>query len=155
MMPDLSDCRAAAEVREATCLCGRLSVTLTGDPFLVLACNCTGCQRRTGSSFGLSAYFHGAQVMSLRGEERCYERQAESGRNIRTHFCPHCGTTLYWTGADGSIKERIGVAAGCFADANFPAPQLITWNRHQAHWMDFPANIPSLETQPERLKAPD
>ncbi|HVJ43735.1 MAG TPA: GFA family protein [Dongiaceae bacterium] len=146
---------AAAKVRSASCLCGRLALEVAGDPFFVLACNCTQCQRRTGSSFGLSAYFHCAQIRSLDGEERCFNRQAESGRIVQTHFCPHCGTTLYWTGPDGSIAEHIGVAGGCFADADFPAPQLISWNRHQAHWLDFPAGTPSLATQPDKLKGPD
>ena len=48
--------------REASCSCGKLRVTCEGDPKYVLACHCLDCQRRTGSVFGVSAYFRQAQI---------------------------------------------------------------------------------------------
>lgn len=142
-------------IRRAACLCGQLHLDVAGAPLFTLACNCTQCQRRTGSCLGISAYFRGSQVVRLAGDERQFTRTAESGRQVQTHFCPHCGTTLYWTGPDGNISARIGIAAGCFADPGFPPPQLITWTRHQAQWLDFPADIPATATQPRALDLPD
>jgi hypothetical protein len=143
-----------AKHRRAACACGQLSLAVTGEPSFVLACACTMCQRRTGSSFGVSAYFNGSQIIGLAGDERHYTRQAESGRLIQFHFCPICGSTLYWTGVDQPIDNGIGIAAGCFADPHFPAPQLIAWTQHQADWLHFPADIPAILTQRDRLETP-
>lgn len=147
--PDLRECDG--QRRTASCACGQLSVTVHGDPFVVFACSCTQCQRRTGSAFGLSAYFRGPQVSKLTGEETRYVRSSDSGRPVQFHFCPSCGTTLYWTGIDDPVSDGIGIAAGCFADKHFPGPQLVAWNQHQLHWLEFPRDIPTMATQPEPL----
>jgi hypothetical protein len=137
--------------RQASCACGKLSVTVQGDPYNVFVCSCTQCQRRTGSAFGLSAYFHGPQIVELSGAETRYIRSSDSGRPVQFHFCPSCGTTLYWTGIDEPISAGIGIAGGCFADKHFPGPQLVAWNQNQLHWLEFPGDIPTMATQPDAL----
>ena len=140
--------------RMAQCACGQLSVTVSGDPFIVVACNCAACQRRTGAPFGIGAYFQGAQIVQISGQFRSFLRAAESGRSWRFDFCPDCGSTVYWAMDKQGFKHGIGIAGGCFGDPAFPPPQLITWNQNQAHWLEFPAAIPSMATQPERLEVP-
>ena len=110
--------------RHARCLCGQLSITLSGDPFAVLLCNCTDCQRRTGSVYGVGAYFTGEQIVALVGETRRYTKVAASGRPVQFHFCPTCATTLHWTAPDAPLSEGVGVAVGCFNDRDFPPPVL-------------------------------
>jgi hypothetical protein len=46
-----------ALTRIALCCCGSLRAEATSEPALVAACHCIECQRRTGSPFGVSAYF--------------------------------------------------------------------------------------------------
>ena len=63
--------------RSASCSCGRLTVSVTGEPARVSVCHCLACQRRTGSAFGVQARFDASQV-HLEGEalvqlERAYE----------------------------------------------------------------------------------
>jgi hypothetical protein len=80
---------------------------------------CTACQRRTGTAFHFGASFPKEQVR-LDGERKVYERDADSGYRIRFHFCPNCGTTLYW---EGDRNPAVcGVAVGAF-DLDFPAAQ--------------------------------
>ena len=65
--------------RTATCACGQLRVTAEREPERVLACNCRECQRRTGSVFGVSAYFAAAAV-GIEGTSRSFKR---TGRRAR------------------------------------------------------------------------
>ena len=51
-----------ATTRIAHCCRGSLRAEATGEPVLVAACHCIECQRRTGSPFGVSAYFPKGQV---------------------------------------------------------------------------------------------
>src|SRR5215472_2087002 len=97
--------------RIAQCSCGSLRVGTTGDPIVVL-CHCRECQRRTGAPFGVGAYFKKEQVQSS-GNEKIYERGSDSGRKLRMHFCPECGTTVYW---EAELRpDHYGVAVGAFA----------------------------------------
>jgi len=83
--------------RTGQCHCGALRVIATGEPDRVYLCHCKACQRRTGTAFHFGATFPKARVR-LDGERKVYERAADSGYRIRFHFCPNCGSTLYWEG---------------------------------------------------------
>ena len=43
--------------RTAHCCCGALRVEVSADPDAIGVCHCGECQRRTGSVFGVSAFF--------------------------------------------------------------------------------------------------
>ena len=45
---------------------------VNGDPVRASICHCRNCQRRTGSAFGIGAYFREADV-EIRGEVKTYE----------------------------------------------------------------------------------
>ena len=64
--------------RTAHCVCGALTVEVTGDPKLVLICHCEDCQRRTGAPFGTGAYFRKKRV-SVSGESTEYARASDIG----------------------------------------------------------------------------
>jgi len=43
--------------RTGTCACGQLRVKCAGDPVKVSLCHCLDCQKRTGSTYGIAAFF--------------------------------------------------------------------------------------------------
>ncbi|MFN5131155.1 MAG: GFA family protein [Burkholderiales bacterium] len=93
-------------------------------------CHCTNCKRRTGSAFGISAYFDRTAVVQRRGETKTYTfHHTAQNHDQERHFCSHCGTTLFWFVS--SVPEKIGIAGGCFADAGLPEPSysVTDWNR--------------------------
>ena len=138
--------------RVARCACDQLQVAVSGEPYFIAACHCTQCQRRTGSVFGVSSYFTGAQVVAVSGESRVFVRSATtSGRPVEFHFCPQCGSTVYWTGVGEAAAEGLGIAAGCFADPHFPAPQIVAWCAGRVGWVEFPPDIPRHDSQPESI----
>jgi hypothetical protein len=48
--------------RMARCSCGSLRAEVSADPIYVIASHCGECQRRTGSVFGVAAYYKKEQV---------------------------------------------------------------------------------------------
>ncbi len=54
---------------QAACQCGQLHVALPGPTLAVVACHCTFCQRRTGSPFGVLAYY-AAELVTISGTAR-------------------------------------------------------------------------------------
>jgi hypothetical protein len=122
--------------REATCSCGQLRVTASGDPVRISICHCLACQRRTGSSFGYQARFLCEQV-HISGESQEYTRRSDEEGTPRTsRFCPICGSTVYWTGDEQ--PKWIAVAVGAFADPEFPAPAVSVWEERKHSWVVVP-----------------
>ena len=72
--------------REAACSCGQLQVIVRGDPIRVAMCHCLECQRRTGSTFGVQAFYPREQVRLAKGLVKRYARRADSGRTVTFNF---------------------------------------------------------------------
>ena len=127
----------------AVCACGQLRVTASGDPDVVVACSCFECQRRTGSPFGLGAYFLRASALSIDGKYKGHSRTTGTGRNFTTNFCPECGTSVFW---ELEMRpEHVGIAVGCFADPQFPGPTRAVWAENSHHCVTYPVDLPVFE----------
>lgn len=124
--------------RQAQCSCGNLRLTARGDPKRVSVCHCLACQRRTGSPFGQQARFARKDVR-VSGHNRRYQRIAESGNWIAFHFCPDCGSTVYY---ELELEpDLFGVPVGAFADPDFPPPRISVYEEHMHHWVALPGSI--------------
>lgn len=100
----------------------------------MIVCNCMACQKRTGSPFGTGLYFR-KELVTVRGSHKNWTRSADSGNSLTNHFCPDCGTNLFW-----SLDLRpghYGVAFGAF-DTPRPAPTRVVWAEQQLGWVHFP-----------------
>ena len=124
--------------RTAQCQCGSLRAVVTGQPQIVNLCHCRACQRRTGSVFSVGAYFNKAQVRCA-GSSKVHTRRSESGFEVRRHFCPECGSSVYWELE--RAPELCGIAVGCFADPDFSAPSFSMWEESRHPWMGLPSDI--------------
>jgi hypothetical protein len=123
--------------RTATCACGQISITVDGDPEIHAVCHCTNCKRRTGSAFGISAYFPKESVTARAGTTKVYAfHHATKGHDQERHFCERCGTTLFWY--ISSLPRLIGIAGGCFADAGLPEPTHSITHGKMEDWVDLP-----------------
>jgi hypothetical protein len=133
-------------VREAACHCGRLTVRARGEPKLVGVCHCQACQRRTGSVLGAAAFFDEGSL-EIAGECSTFERTAESGARLTFHFCPTCGSNVWWTRS--TRPGLIAVAAGAFADPDFPGPSRRVWTRYAHPWVEHLDNLPGFRQAPD------
>jgi len=135
----------------AHCCCGLLRAEVTGEPALLGACHCMECQRRTGSAFGVSTYFPKEQVRT-EGPSKVYVRGSASGRKIEMHFCPNCGSTVFWCAE--FVPDLIGVAFGAFADPSMSWPTVSVWETTRHPWVTFGHKLDRFGRQPELAEAP-
>jgi hypothetical protein len=126
--------------RTATCCCEQLRVHVVGEPDRVIACNCLECQRRTGTAFGLAAYFPQEQVVSVEGRSASFSRAA-GALKFDTSFCPNCGTSVLWRSS--ALPNHVAVGVGCFADPSVPGPTVVAWTSEKHAWVRFPDPVPS------------
>lgn len=125
----------ASPARTAACSCGQLRVTCRGQPVRLSMCHCLECQKRTGSPFGVQARYPRAQV-AIEGAATEFERVGDQGNRVTFRFCPHCGSTVYWTMS--SQPDLVAVAVGNFADCDFPAPRVSVYERRRHPWVVVP-----------------
>jgi len=118
--------------RTASCACGDLRVTCAAEPILVVQCHCLACQRRTGSPYGVAALFRRGDVLA-EGPSRSHERPSDSGSSVLFHFCPRCGSSVFWE--PRRRPDVVAVAVGAFADPGFPAPTQAIHAQHRHLWV--------------------
>ena len=131
--------------RIAHCSCGSLRAEANGEPVLVHVCNCTECQRRTGSVFLVNSFFPKSQVLT-QGPNKVYIRDGQEGRKIRLHFCPECGTTVY--AENDGRPGLVAIPVGAFADPNFPKPTRSIWEQSKHSWVAFNQEVEHLPEAP-------
>jgi hypothetical protein len=119
--------------RIARCCCGALRAEATGEPSRLTVCHCIECQRRTGSAFGVGAYFPKDQVRT-EGPSKIYVRGSDSGRKVELHFCPDCGTSVFWY--TEFLPDYVGIGFGTFADP-LPWPTASVWEATRHPWVTF------------------
>lgn len=117
----------------AECNCGQLHAMCTGEPDRVSVCHCLNCKRRTGSAFAWNASFPAEAVKPV-GDFRSFSRKTDTGRTNTYHFCPDCGSTVYY-----NVEMRpgmISVPAGAFASVDFPKPTVQVFGQRRVEWCD-------------------
>jgi hypothetical protein len=105
-------------------------------------CHCLDCQRRTGSVFGAQARWRSTEA-TIDGRSTPYERTADSGNRITFHFCPICGSTVYYVPeAEG---DTIAIPVGAFADPAFPAPRISVYEARRHPWVMVPEGVEHID----------
>ena len=137
-------------MRKASCNCGQLSVTYEGpDPERISLCQCYECQKRTGTVLSVQTRIPREQV-TIEGHSTTWAFPSEGGEPVTFrscdsggatyHFCPECGSTVYWDIA--VAPDVIGVAVGTFTDPTFPPPMIAGFAAYGAAWAMNPSDLP-------------
>ncbi len=98
----------------------------------VSLCHCKACQKRTGTPYGIAAFYPHDRV-EIAGQASDYSRPSDSGHQVTFHFCPSCGSTVYWQ--PSRMPDRMAVAIGAFADPDFPGPEQEVYTEHRHAWV--------------------
>jgi hypothetical protein len=120
--------------RTASCRCGQLRATAKGEPVRISVCHCLACQKRTGSVFSAQARWT-ADCVTIQGESKEWTRTADSGQQTTYHFCPECGSTVYYGG--GNFPELVAIPLGALDDPYFEGVDYSVWERRKHDWIEI------------------
>ncbi|WP_299194404.1 GFA family protein [uncultured Erythrobacter sp.] len=118
--------------RTASCQCGELTAACTGEPVAVSVCHCLACQKRSGAPFAAQARF-AKDCVAFAGQSKTWERRGDEGALCTNHFCPNCGSNVWFT--VDIQPDVIAVPVGAFADHAFPPPQYSVYEDRQHSWV--------------------
>ncbi len=124
----------------ASCRCGQLSAVASGDPVRVSVCHCLNCQKRTGSAFAAQARWPGDRV-TISGASGSFEKVGGSGNSAIFHFCPECGSDVYFVNGGPSVHpavaDSVAIPLGAFDDPHFATPQFSVWESRKHDWVEI------------------
>jgi hypothetical protein len=129
--------------RAASCRCGQLRATVSGEPVRVSVCHCLDCKKRSGSAFAVQARWPVDQV-AIQGRSKTWVNVADSGNRISFHFCPECGSDVHYE-IEGKFDGLVAIPVGALDDPFSVAPAFSVWEERKHGWVDVLAEVEHLD----------
>ena len=121
--------------RTASCRCGQLKATASGEPVRVSVCHCLDCKKRSGSAFAVQARWPADEV-TIEGRSKAHVHGADSGHRITFHFCPDCGSDVHYE-IDGKFDGLVAIPLGAFDDPFSLTPRFSVWEKRKLDWVEI------------------
>lgn len=119
----------------ASCRCGQLKATVTGDPVRISVCHCLNCKKRSGSAFAAQARWPEERV-TIEGRSKSFSKTADSGNEATFRFCPDCGSDVSYI-INGKFDGLVAIPVGAFDDPFFLTPEYSVWEERKHHWVEI------------------
>src|SRR5271170_5358260 len=120
------------------CPCGAIRYEIASFPLLLYSCNCTNCQRASGSAFALNMPVLSRDFRILQGDPRGWRRLSPKGVEVTSRFCGDCGGRLY--GERNGRAEIVNLRAGTLDDTSWLVPAAHMFMRSAQSWVLPAAN---------------
>jgi hypothetical protein len=124
------------------CHCGAVRYEMPTEAFHKALCHCSDCRRHAGAPLVAWALVAKDQLKA-EGETREYA----SSENGRRHFCPQCGTGLFYTN-DAIFPGQIDVQIATLDDPDSIKPAVQIQVAERIGWMAGLDQMPSFERYP-------
>jgi hypothetical protein len=119
----------------ASCRCGQLRATATGEPVRVSVCHCLACKKRSGSAFAVQARWPREQV-TIEGQSKSWSQLADSGNRLIYHFCPDCGSDVHYE-IEGKFAGLVAIPMGALDEPYSLSPRFSVWEKRKHDWVDI------------------
>lgn len=125
------------------CHCGACRYEASGEALHHALCHCTDCRRSAGAPMVGWTMYPAGSVSLTKGQPKVYE----SSEHGRRHFCPTCGTGLFYVN-EQNLPGIIDIQS-----ATYDNPDLIPAEAHiqvadRISWMKDTSSLPEFERYP-------
>jgi hypothetical protein len=105
-------------------------------------CHCSDCRKSAGAPMVAWALV-AKDDLKVEGETKEYS----SSENGRRHFCPKCGTSLFYTN-DAIFPGKVDVQTATLDDPDSMAPTVQVQTAERIGWMEGHHELPGFERYP-------
>lgn len=128
------------------CLCGAVKYTSKASPVMAAVCNCTHCQRQSGSAFSINIAIPKGSLEFAGARPAIYEDKGSSGLPVYRHFCSTCGSPIF---SDVVATPQLDwLKAGTLDDTSWVKPVASIWCESAQAWVSQPEGIPHFLQNP-------
>ena len=127
------------------CHCGSIRFEIRGEPFYSALCHCSDCRRSAGAPLVGWAAYPESSLKVVQGTARIYH----SSENGRRHFCPDCGTGLFYFNAV-NLPGIADIQTATLDDPSAIAPKIHVQTAERIPWMERAHELPVFERYPTR-----
>ena len=127
------------------CACGAVRYEITGEPIVMVDCQCRQCQSESGTGHASHVTFKAAEV-KLSGEASHWDMVGDGGARKRRAFCPTCGSPVYMTFPD--VPDIFIVKPASLDDPGSYRPAFVTWTAAGQPWDCLDPALPKFDKMP-------
>jgi hypothetical protein len=124
------------------CHCGAVRYEMPAETIHRALCHCSDCRRHSGAPMVAWGLVRKDQL-KVDGETKEYA----SSEHGRRHFCPRCGTALFYT-SDVVFPGQIDVQIATLDDPDAIAPTAQIQTAERIGWMERLDQLPQFERYP-------
>lgn len=125
------------------CHCGAIRYQAEGEALTHALCHCTDCRRHAGAPMVGWTMYPRAALTVTKGTPRIYA----SSEHGRRHFCPDCGTGLFYENAE-MLPDRIDIQSATTDDPDRIPPRAHIQVAERIGWMARAHELPAFERFP-------
>jgi hypothetical protein len=127
------------------CHCGAIRYQAEGEALTHGLCHCNDCRRAAGAPMVGWTMYRKDAVTVTRGALKVYA----SSEHGRRHFCPECGTGLFYTNAQ-NLPGIIDIQSATYDDPDAVPPRAHVQVAERIAWMERAHELPAFERYPPR-----
>ena len=128
---------------KGSCLCGGVSIEISGPIHNARYCHCTNCRKFSGTAYAAWGLVQTAQLSIAKSETDVTKYESGRGRRV---FCASCGSPLWYEPAD--LPQYRGIPLGVIDDGNVAPPAMHVWTQSKVPWVSITDDLPQHSTLP-------
>lgn len=130
---------------KGSCLCGKVTASISGPFERFYQCHCDRCQKKSGSAFASLLFAAPNNIEWLSGKELTKRFDLPNAIRFSNNFCTECGSQVPYLSRDGSM---LVVPAGYLDESAEFAPQANIFWEEKCWWYDSGLNAQKFEQYP-------
>lgn len=127
------------------CHCGAVRYEAEGEAMTHALCHCSDCRRSAGAPIVAWTMYRIDAVKLTKGAPKIYG----SSEHGRRHFCPDCGTGVFYTNAN-ILPGIIDIQSATYDNPDAVPPRAHIQVAERIGWMERAHELPAFERFPPR-----
>ncbi|QSX42365.1 GFA family protein [Shewanella cyperi] len=123
---------------QGSCLCGEVTLTLSGPIDAIIHCHCSKCRKNSGTAYATNGFIRTQDLLITTGLDAIGFFETSPGK--RRHFCKLCASPIYSSNAlaPDKLRLRLGILDSDIVER----PLSHNFVSSKANWDDLDAELP-------------
>lgn len=125
------------------CHCGAIRYEVQGEPLTHAICHCSDCRRHAGAPFVSWTMYPIGSLQVTAGTPKIYASSVQG----RRHFCPDCGTGLFYFN-DSMLPGIVDIQSATYDDPDAVPARAHIQVAERVRWVERAHELPMFDRFP-------